>query len=122
MIKMKELLQSFKHALRGVRVVFRTEQSFRIQIVVAFIVILAGWFLHLTEFEFIVVLSACAAVLVLELINSIFERIVDAFKPRVSPIVRDIKDIMAGTVLVAVTAAVLVGLVIFVPHLATLRI
>jgi diacylglycerol kinase len=119
---MKELLQSFKHALRGVRVVFRTEQSFRIQIVVAFIVILAGWFLHLTEFEFIVVLSACAAVLVLELINSIFERIVDAFKPRVSPIVRDIKDIMAGTVLVAVTAAVLVGLVIFVPHLATLRI
>jgi len=122
MIKMKELFQSFKHALRGVSVVFRTEQSFRIQIVIAIIVIIVGWFLHLTEFEFIVVLSACAAVLVLELINSIFERIVDAFKPRVSPIVRDIKDIMAGTVLVAVTAAVLVGLVIFIPHLAALRV
>lgn len=122
MIKMKELLRSFKHALRGVRVVFRTEQSFRIQVVIAILVILAGWFLHLNEFEFIVILSASAAVLVLELINSIFERIVDAFKPRVSPIVRDIKDIMAGTVLVAVTAAVLVGLVIFVPHLAALRV
>lgn len=122
MIKMKELLQSFKHALRGVRVVFRTEQSFRIQVVIAILVIFAGWFLHLNEFEFIVILSASAAVLVLELINSIFERIVDVFKPRVSPIVRDIKDIMAGTVLVAVTVAVLVGLVIFVPHLATLRV
>jgi diacylglycerol kinase len=56
-------------------------------------------------------------VLVLEIINSIFERIVDVYKPRLNPYVRDIKDMMAAAVLIASLGAAIIGLMIFIPYL-----
>jgi diacylglycerol kinase len=56
-------------------------------------------------------------VLVLELMNSIFERMVDILKPRIHHYVEDIKDIMAGTVLVASLGSALIGLLIFWPYI-----
>ena len=61
-----------------------------------------------------------AAVLSLEIINSIFERIIDGFKPRIHPIVRDVKDAMAGAVLIVSLISILVGVVIFWPYVAEL--
>src|SRR3989338_10703732 len=99
MIELHRLIKSFSHALRGVCVVFKTEQSFRIQTGIAFLVLLLALFFHIQAFEWIILLLLVGSVLSLELINSIFERIVDTFKPRIHPVVKDIKDIMAGAVL-----------------------
>jgi diacylglycerol kinase len=76
--------------------------------------------LDVPAFEAIVVLLLIAMVLVLELINSIFERLVDTFKPRIHPVVGEIKDIMAATVLLASVTAAAIGLVIFLPKLMSL--
>jgi undecaprenol kinase len=70
--------------------------------------------------EWIVILLLVGSVLALEMINSIFERIVDTFKPRIHPAVRDIKDIMAATVLVASLIAAIIGLTIFIPEIKDL--
>ena len=120
MIELKRLRQSFKHALRGVRIVFKTEQSFRIQTVVGILVIIAAFWLEIRAAELIILFLMVGVVLVLELINSIFERIIDTFKPRLHPAVRDIKDIMAGTVLIASAAAAVIGIIIFWPRIAGL--
>jgi diacylglycerol kinase len=120
MIEPSRLRQSFSHALRGVRVVFETEQSFRIQCLVAALTVLAAALLGVSRSEWIVLLLLVGAVLTLEMINSVFERIVDAFRPRIHPVVHDIKDIMAATVLLVSAAAAVVGLSIFLPRLATL--
>src|SRR3989339_847889 len=120
MIELSRLVKSFSHALRGVRVAFKTEQSFRIQIGIAFFVILFAFFFQIQAFEWIVLLLLVESVLILELINSIFERIIDTFKPRIHPVVRDIKDIMAGVVLLGSLISLFVGITIFFPHVLEL--
>ena len=42
----------------------------------------------------------------------------DMMKPRVHPYVRVIKDLVAGSVLIAAIGALIAGLLIFLPYLA----
>ena len=116
----KQLVKSVRHALRGMRVVFIHEQSFRIQVLAAAVVVTFAAAFGVTRNEWIVLLLLIAAVLSLELMNSIIERLADAFKPRIHPIVKDVKDIMAGTVLIVSLIAAIIGLAIFYPYLAPL--
>ena len=121
MIKGSQLKKSFSHALRGIRVVYRSEQSFRIQVFFGALVLLCGLLFRVSVFEFILLVLLVGSVLVLELINSVFERIVDAFKPRIHPAVKDMKDIMAATVFIASLIAAVVGGIIFLPYLIVLK-
>lgn len=116
MIHIGRFFKSLKHALRGVSVVFAAEQSFRIQVTIALFVLVFGIFFRVRTYEWIVLVLLTGSVLTLELVNSIIERIVDSFKPRIHPIVKDIKDIMAGAVLIVSVIAAAVGITIFYPH------
>ena len=117
MIDLKQLGKSLGNAVRGIVLVFQTEQSFRLQISAAILVLVAGWFFEISHSEWLIIFVLIGAVLSFELLNSVFERIIDVFKPRLHPAVRDMKDIMAGCVLVASLAAVVIGLYIFIPRL-----
>lgn len=120
MFRAKQLIKSFSHAWRGLLILSRTEQSFRLQVLLGLAALFLACFLSITTFEFIVILLLIVSVLVLEMINSIFERLVDSFKPRIHPIVGEIKDIMAAAVLVASIFSAAIGLVIFLPRILTL--
>ena len=116
MIDFMRLRKSVTHALRGVVVVFQSEQSFRLQIFLSILIILLGLWLRIRTWEWIILLVLMGSVLSLEMINSVLERIIDTFKPRIHPIVRDIKDMMAATVLTMSSIAFLVGILIFWPY------
>jgi len=120
MISVGRFFKSVQHALRGVSVVFGAEQSFRIQVAIALLVMVAGIVFQVKTYEWIILVLLVGSVLTLELINSIFERMVDSFKPRIHPMVKDIKDIMAGAVLIVSVIATVVGITIFYPHLVDL--
>lgn len=113
-----QLKRSFSYAFKGITRVAREEQNFRFQLVAAVGVIAFMFFLGLHPVEMALITLAIVLVLVLELVNSIFERMVDLLKPRIHDYVKDIKDIMAGTVLVASLGAVLIGALIFWPYLS----
>lgn len=114
------LVSSFRYALRGLGLAFRTERSFRWQVALAFLSVLLGWGLGISALEWLCLSFVVGLVLVLELLNSSFERMVDLAKPRLDDAVRDLKDILAGAVLVTALTAVLVGAVIFLPKLVAL--
>jgi undecaprenol kinase len=114
---LRKFFSSLKHAMRGVRVVFEQEQSFRFQLLAAIVALILTGYYPLSPFEVTVVFLLIGAVLSLEMLNSVFERIVDTFKPRIHPIVKDIKDIMAGTVFILSFTALCIGVVIFGPYL-----
>lgn len=99
---------------------FREEQSFRVQVIVGAAVIALMFIFGLSKAEKALITLAIVFVLVLELMNSIFERMVDMMKPRIHHYVEDIKDIMAGSVLVATLGAFLIGALIFWPYLSDL--
>ncbi len=117
---LKGTMESFGHAWRGLRLAFATERSFRIQVAAALVVIALVVIFPLVGWERVLLLVATAAVLVLELVNSTVERLVDLFKPRLHAYVRDIKDLMAAAVLVASAFSLVVGLLVLWPHLGQL--
>ena len=115
-----ESIQSFRHAFRGLLLAFRTERSFRLQIAAALVVIFFCFILPFRAWERALLLLATASVLVLELINSMVERLIDLVKPRMHLYVRDIKDLMAAAVLLASMFAAALGVLILWPYIGTL--
>lgn len=118
--KIKLFLHGFVHAGRGLLLAFKTERNFRIHTAATLVIAAALCVVPLAVWEKVILLLVVAAVLVLELINSVLERMVDLVKPRLHQYVGDIKDLMAGAVLVAAVFAVLVGVVILGPHMKLL--
>ena len=112
------MAKSFSYAAKGFVRVVREEQNFRVELVAAAAVIVLMFVFDMKPAERSILVLAIILVLVLELMNSIFERMVDLLKPRIHHYVEDIKDIMAGTVLVASLGSVFIGLLLFWPYLA----
>lgn len=112
--------KSLSYAIRGLRRVYAEEANFRSQIWAAVTVVVASWYLGLSAWENATLALAIALVLVLELLNSALERVVDILKPRIHHYVEEMKDIAAGAVLVASLAAIAVGAFVFWPHIVAL--
>jgi len=110
------MLKSLMHAFRGVKTVFKEEQSFRIQIVSAVLVVAFMFIFPLTVVEKCILMLLIIIVLSLEMLNSVLERFIDVFRPRVHTYIRDIKDIAAGAVFLSSLGSLLVGLIIFYPY------
>lgn len=118
MFSLNRLIRSFKYAGKGLLTAFREEQSFRIQVLAGIIVLVLAFILKIKVWEIIVLLLIIMMVFILELINSIFERIVDILKPRMHPYVEVIKNVMSAIVLIASLTALIIGIIIFYPYLA----
>lgn len=116
---MPSLLQSFRHALRGISTAFRTERSFRVQVIAGLLVLALLTMLPLEAWERAILVLVVTLVLVLELVNSSLERLVDLAKPRLHAYAGEIKDVMAGSVLVASIGAIVLGFIILGPHIIT---
>lgn len=108
---------SFYYAWRGIVLLFREELNFQIHVVTAAVVLLMAALLELPSIHIAILALVIGLVLVLEVINSVLERMADAVKPRLHQYFGDIKDIMAGGVCIAAFIAVLVGILIFAPQL-----
>jgi undecaprenol kinase len=117
MIKIIRLCKSFAYAFRGLFKIFRAEQNLQIHAIVAIIIIVLGFIFKIKPLEWCALLIMIALVILMEMINSAIERMVDILKPRIHEHVRETKDIMAAAVMIASILAVAVGLIIFIPHI-----
>lgn len=111
------LIKSFADAARGLKHVFKSEQNFRIQIFTGFVVIAIAFWLPLQVWERILIILLVLLVLLVEILNTVFEYFSDLLKPRLHHYIYVIKDVMAGAVLLTSLVAMVVGLIIFYPHL-----
>ena len=109
------LIKSFLHAARGVRHVWRTQLNFRVQVIAAAFVVAAAFIFNVQPWQKVTLLLLIMTVLILEIVNTASEHLVDLFEPRLNPYVRDIKDLMAAAVLLASLVSVSVALIIFWP-------
>ncbi len=116
-VNLKSLIKSFKYAYKGIRYVFRHEQNFRLQVFAALVVIILMFVFGVSRNEAIVLLLLVMLVLVLELINTAFEKMIDVLKPKIHHYVEVIKDIMAAMVFLASLGAFVIGLMIFWPYI-----
>lgn len=119
-MRTRNFFTSIRYALHGIVYVFRNEQNFRMQVVVSVLVLFASWVFSLSASERVGIVLLIVFILVLELVNSAIEKFTDIVKPRMHEQVGLVKDIMAGTVLLSSVGAVLLGCMIFIPHVIEL--
>ena len=116
-MNLKRLLRSFRNAFHGFYDILRTQQNARIHLVIAIIVIIFGIILQIQPVEWALVLFVSAFVFATEMINTVVEKMLDVLHPDDHPGVGHAKDMMAGAVLFSALAAVIVGLIVFVPYI-----
>lgn len=112
------LFLSFKYAWAGVRYAFVTQRNFRIHTFIGILAVSLGIFLEIQGTQMAVIVTTCAIVMVLELINTAIEAVVDlTVKQTYHELAKIAKDCAAGAVLISAIAAVVVAACILLPPL-----
>jgi len=96
-------------ALEGIRTGYARENSFRAQVRLGGLALLALVVLRPAPVWWALVAIACALVLALELLNSAMEAAIDLLHPGIHPSVKVAKDMLAGAVLVMSFASLAVA-------------
>ncbi len=99
---------------------FRTQTNARIHAGATLIVIASGFSFGISRGEWCAVITAIALVWTVEGVNTAIEAVVDLASPELHPLAGRAKDVAAGAVLLAAVASVVIGLLVFVPHLLSL--
>ena len=112
------LLLSFQYAGQGVSYAFRTQRNFRIHLIIGAIALSLSLYFHLSAVACSIISLTIALVLVLELLNTALEAVVDLTVGReFHQLAKIAKDCAAGAVLIAAIAALLIAGVLLLPYI-----
>ena len=115
--KKQSQIQSFKVAFNGIKLLICEERNFQIHLFFAVLAIAACFFFGVTKSEWVTVLILIVLVLSAEAVNTCIEYLCNLVSPDYHPLVKKIKDISAGMVLMLAIVSVIVGCIMFVPYL-----
>lgn len=105
--------RNFKYSFGGLRILLKTEKSFRLHVTIAIIVIAYSAYVQIERIYWVVLLMIIALILSLEIFNSAIERLVDILAPRTHGLAKEIKDLLAAMVLLTSIFAAAIGLIVF---------
>ena len=111
------LLSSFGYAFAGLWHLLSTQRNAKIHVVLGLAAAALGLLLGIDRYEWLALIVTITIVLAAEGINTAIEAVVDMVAPEYHPLAKIAKDVGAGTVLLTAIASVVVGLVLFLPHL-----
>ena len=112
-----DLTSSFKFAWQGITYAFVTQRNFRIHTAMTCIALTLAFSLQATPVEMALIALTCAMVMVLELINTALESVVDlTVEQNYHELAKIAKDCAAGAVLISALASLLVAGFILLPH------
>ena len=105
-----------KRAYHGfINVVWR-EDSIRLAFGCCLSAVVLSVILRVSRLEFLSILILSSLVIITESLNTILERVIDLVEPRYKTLIGEIKDGLAGAVLLAFVLAALGGVIIFWPY------
>ena len=113
-------IRSFRFAFNGLKILLAEEHNSRIHFLIAACVVVAGIAFEISIFDWIALVFAIGLVITVEIFNSVIENIADFVHPEKHDMIKKIKDLSAAGVLVSAVTAMLIGLIVFVPHITRL--
>jgi len=113
-LSFKRFLKSIYNAFQGIKYVF-LQQNFFLMVLIAIGTLILGFWLHISYFEWLIIISLVGFILSLEILNTVLERTLDFLEPYISDNIRMIKDLIAGVVFLACLTALILGFIIFLP-------
>jgi len=119
-IHSEKLAASFKFAFGGLFHAFSHNQNLRIHFIIAIIVILASIFFRVNPFEMGILGVMILLVISAEMINTAIEEMVNLIANDHRKEAKIAKDVAAGMVLVTALGSIIVGVLVFTPHVLKL--
>lgn len=102
------------NALKGIRLVIKSEVNIRVHLCIALLVMVLGIVLKFSAVEFTLLLIAIAIVISTEMVNSAIEFALDSvYHNKYSKMVGMSKDIAAGAVMVSTFISLSIGILLF---------
>ncbi|MEA5480701.1 diacylglycerol kinase family protein [Pseudanabaena galeata UHCC 0370] len=112
------LLLSFQYAGQGVGYAFRTQRNFRIHLMIGALALSLSLYFRLSAIACSIISLTISLVLVLELLNTALEAVVDLTVGReFHQLAKIAKDCAAGAVLIAAIAALIIASVLLLPNI-----
>ena len=117
----RNILFSFKYAINGINYCFKNERNFRIELSMACLSLILSFLLNLSYIENLILFATIFSVLILELLNTAIESLVDLLVDKeFSKLASISKDCAAGAVLLASINSIFVALYLFLPKIKLL--
>ena len=114
----RNIFASFKYAINGLIYCFQTTRNFRIQISFGALVIITCSLFKCSLNEYMIIISTIFSVLILELLNTSIESVVDLnVKNNFNKLAKISKDCSAASVLLASLNSIFVAAFIFFPKI-----
>lgn len=114
---LKKRLESFKYAFKGIALLFQNEPNARIHLIASILVIIAGFYFHVSTTEWCLLILCIGLVLSAEAVNTAIENLTDLVSPDFHPLAGKAKDVAAAAVLLIAMSTVVVGVLIFLPKI-----
>lgn len=115
-----ERLKSVRFSLKGIWLLITTEASIKIQIVIAIIAIIMGFYFEISTTEWLIQTLMIGIVLVAESLNTGIEKLSDFVHPDYHSKIGFVKDVSAGAVGIAAIISLIVGGIIYIPKITLL--
>ena len=116
----KKFFYSFTYPVKGLKYAYRNEQNLVVDFGIALIVVIAGFIFKVSVTEWALLALTIGLVIAFELVNTAIEATVDLVTEEYHPLAKVAKDTSAAAVFVFAIAAIVVGLIIFLPKLIVL--
>ncbi len=104
-------------AFKGAWLLLKNESSIKVQVTIAVLVSLAGFYFNISATEWMIQTLTIAMVLSVEGLNTAIEEIANFVHPNHHKKIGYIKDVAAGAVLFTAIAALIIAAIIYLPKL-----
>lgn len=117
MINVKKFIKGFGYAFSGIRGMFLSENSFRVELLILLLVVFLTVYFPMTIMEKIILFLLVGLIIMFEIFNTAIERILDIHKiyhPEYDLSIKFIKDIMASAVLIGgIVLLIVIGMIVY---------
>ena len=114
---LNDRLRSFTFAFRGLKFMLQSQHNAWIHLLATIAACSLGLLFRVTASEWCLLVLAVGSVWTSEAFNTAIECLTDLLSPEFHPLAGRAKDVAAAAVLISAIGALVIGLLIFVPHL-----
>lgn len=108
------LIKAFGYSIEGFIAAFKTEEAFRIEVVLAALLIPAVFFMDITAVERALLIGSIFLVLIAECINTAVEACINRISDEIHPLSKKAKDVASTAVLFALINAAAIWFVVLI--------
>ncbi len=106
------LFSAIRNSMRGLKAIFRSEEAFRMEAIATMILIPLAFWLDVSKVERALLISSLLILLIVEMLNTAIEVVVDRIGTEIDPLSGMAKDVASTSVMFATILAGLVWAII----------